>query len=69
VKHKLGKDLKVGDTIGVWWSGGRDRITRLTPYRGPLEYLWENDGGARIADFAVNRTGMTIEPGEVFEVF
>lgn len=69
MKHKLGKQLKVGDTIKVWWSGGRDTITALRPYNGPLEYLWAKDGGARLADFALNKSGMTIEPMMGFEVF
>ena len=55
-----GTALRVGDTIEVWWRPGRDTITALAPYTGPLAYLWPE--GARIASFALNRTGMTIEP-------
>lgn len=65
---KLGKDLKVGDTIVVWWANGRDTITALRPYRGRLESLWKEHGGAQLADFAINTVGMTIEPQIVYEV-
>lgn len=54
-----GADLRVGDTIEVWWAGNRDTITALRPYTGPLACL----EGARLADFALLKTGMTIEPG------
>ena len=67
MKRKLGKELKVGDTIEVWW--GRDRITALRPYNGPLAHLWADQGGARLADFALNKTGMTIEPHMRFDVY
>lgn len=59
-----GKDLKVGDTIEVWWTPNRDTITALRPYTGPLECL----AGAQLADFALNRTGMTIEATHDFNV-
>lgn len=65
---KLGRDLQVGDTIVVWWGNGRDTITALRPYRGRLESLWKEHGGARLADFAINTVGMTIEPQIVYEV-
>ena len=68
-KTKLGKDLKVGDTVGVWWQGGRDTITKLVPYHGALSYLWDKYGGAQLASFARNQTGMTIEPQAMFEVY
>jgi hypothetical protein len=64
----LGKHLKVGDTIAVWWKPGHDTILALEPYHGPLAYLWEAQGGARLATFAINRSGMTIDPGERFTV-
>lgn len=58
----LGKHLKQGDTIAVWWGAGRDTITDLAPYTGPLRYLWDDQGGAQLAAFALNPVGMTIEP-------
>ena len=64
----LGKHLKVGDTIEVWWKPGRDTILALEPYHGPLAYLWEAHGGARLGTFAINRSGMTIDGGEWFTV-
>ncbi len=57
-------DLRVGDTIEVWWQPNRDTITKLYPYRGPYE-----NGilkGARIAEFAINKSGMTIEAGSEY---
>lgn len=68
-EFKLGKQLKVGDTIEVWWGNGRDTITRLLPYNGPLAYIWAEHGGARLADFALNKTGMTIEPHMRFVLY
>lgn len=61
----LGASLKVGDTIAVWWKPGRDTITELKPYAGPLAHLWK--GKARIASFAILTTGMTIDPNERFQ--
>jgi len=59
-----GKDLKIGDTIKVWWSPKRDTILSLEPYEGPLECL----DGARVAHFAILETGMTIPADESYEL-
>ncbi len=68
-RRTLGKQLRIGDTIEVWWGNGRDTITSLRPYTGPLSHLWDRYGGvARLADFALNKVGMTIEPQIVFNV-
>jgi len=56
--------LRVEDTIEVWWTPGRDTITALRPYNGPLECL----KGGYLADFALSKTGMTIEPGSSYVV-
>ena len=61
---KRGEDLKAGDNIRVWWKPGVDRIIKLRPYSGTLDFL----NGAHIADFAINRCGMTIEPHALFDV-
>lgn len=58
------EQLRVGDTIEVWWSPRRDTITALKPYKGPLVCL----KGARLADFAILKTGMTIEPGSMYNL-
>jgi hypothetical protein len=58
-----GKDLKVGDTIKVWWTPTRDTIVSLEPYRGPLGYLFP--GGAQIAGFAVG-PGLTIDNEDLY---
>lgn len=68
MRRTLGKHLKVGDTVEVWWHSGRDTILALAPYHGPLAYLWEAQGGALLATFALNKVGMTIDPGERFTV-
>lgn len=60
-----GTDLRIGDTVDVWWGVGRDTIVSMRPYTGPLAEL----AGARVAEFAVNQRGMTIDPGALFEVF
>jgi len=62
-KRVSGNKLKVGDFIEVWWKSRVDMIISIVPYKGNLEYLWEKyNGGAQSARFAINRTGMTIEP-------
>lgn len=62
----LGRDLAVGDVVDLWI--GRQTITDLFPYVGPLSYLWAHQGGARIAAFAATTLGMTIEPIARFTV-
>jgi len=67
-RTKRGADLRVGDVIEVWWGHShRDVITDLQPYTGPLAYLFPN--GAQLADFALLRTGMTIDNDDDFTVF
>ena len=67
-QRTLGRQLRVGDTIEVWWGNGRDTITCLRPYSGPLSHVWDRyGGGARLADFAINKVGM-IEPQMMFNV-
>ena len=58
--------LKVGDTIEVWWGNGRDTITYLKPYDGPLLGLLGR--GTKLSSFALNQTGMTLEAGAMFNV-
>ncbi len=65
VKRSTAK-IKVGDTIEVWWRPGRDTITALRPYDGPL--LATLGRGTKLADFALNKTGMTLEAGGMFNV-
>lgn len=59
------EDLQVGDTINVWWRPGRDTILALRPYTGPLLDLLGD--GTQIADFALNKSGMTLEAGFQYE--
>ncbi|WKZ86250.1 hypothetical protein N5B55_04690 [Ralstonia pickettii] len=61
---KRGRDLEAGDVIEVWWKPRRDIITALRPYNGPIECL----RGGFLADFAINRVGMTIEPDALYRV-
>lgn len=63
---KTTAQLKVGDTIEVWWRPGRDTITALKPYDGAL--LETLGKGTKLADFALNKFGMTLEAGAIFEV-
>jgi len=64
-----GNDLRIGDTIEVWWAPNRDTIIGLAPYKGPLEHLWSKYGGAAIGRFALMKGGMTIEPQIRYLVF
>lgn len=71
MKTVLGSELKVGDTIEVWWSPhrgkpNRDVITKLVPYTGKLAYLFPK--GAQLADFMFNAAGMTIDNDESYNV-
>lgn len=60
-----GSDLRVDDTIEVWFGAGRrDRIVSLKPYRGPLTCF--EPEGAQIAVFATSNVGMTIENGSLY---
>lgn len=65
MERVLGSALRVGDTIEVWWQPNRDTITALRPYRGPLAHIWKQ--GAQLADFAILKTGMTIDNGAIYE--
>lgn len=56
------EDLCVGDTIEVWWQPGRDTIIGLWPYTGSLKCI----EGAKLADFAIFKVGMTLEPGALY---
>jgi hypothetical protein len=61
---KHGWELVVGDVIEVWWQPGRDIVTALRHYNGPIKELH----GGFLADFAINRVGMTIEPQMMYQV-
>jgi hypothetical protein len=60
---KRGNELKVGDVIATWF--GKQRILTLTPYRGPLSHLWNDQ--AHLAEFTPSNVGMTIGPDDLFE--
>lgn len=64
-KLTFGRDLRVGDTIDVWWGTHRDTVISLRTIDSPLAAL----AGARIAEFAVNQRGMTIPADTLYEVF
>lgn len=61
-----GSALRVGDTLSVWWAGGRDTITAIRPYHGTSASLFPE--GAQIASFAINQGGMTVLNGDLYEV-
>lgn len=58
------EQVEVGDTLRVWWFPGRDTVVSLVPYKGRLKL----GDGTKIAGFALNKTGMTLVEGDVFEV-
>ena len=62
---KTTAQLRVGDTIKVWWAPGRDTIVSLRKYDGPLLHLLGK--GTKLAEFALLKSGMTLEAGAVFE--
>lgn len=62
----LGRELRVGDVVRVWWREGGDMITALDPYTGPFSAVMGE--GARVARFAVYAPGMTIDPEMSFAV-
>lgn len=43
-----------------------DTIIALKPYNGPIAHLFSE--GAQLADFALNKTGMTIDNGDYYKV-
>lgn len=49
----------MGDVIEVWWAPNRDTVTRIYPYKGPLEYLWPK--GAVIVETTFCRHGYTAD--------
>jgi len=63
-EYVLGSDLRIGDTIEVWWQPRRDTIVSLSPYRGPLASIFPS--GAQIAAFAIGPS-MTIDNGGLYE--
>jgi hypothetical protein len=60
----FGSELKVGDTIKVWWSPNLDTIVALDPYKGPIAHLFKS--GAAIAKFQ-KKNGMTIDLGDLYD--
>lgn len=57
------RDLRVGDTIAVWWPPGKDTITDIRPYTGRLECM----NGGILMDFATLSVGMSAAPNDRFE--
>ena len=61
-----GIDLKVGDTVEVWWLPGGDQIIHLSDYIGPLNHLFPM--GAKTACFMFGANGMTIDNSAFYNV-
>ena len=63
-----GRDLRVGDSLGVWWipEPRRDQIISIRPYAGPLAHLWPE--GAVLVDFA-SGPGMSVGLDDRFRVW
>ena len=51
-------NVRVGDTVKVWWAPRRDTVTAFEPYDGKLAHFWP--AGVRIARFAILTGGMTV---------
>lgn len=61
-----GSDLRVGDVIAVWWNGGNDTITSIRPTKTMLTDVFPE--GIKVATFVFNRSGMTIDVRQTYEV-
>jgi hypothetical protein len=62
---KLGRDVAVGDVLV--FLGDPHMITRIMPYSGSNTYLWEADGGARVA-YSGPDWDITLDPAGRYEV-
>ena len=60
-----GSDLRIGDTIKVWWKPNRDTIIQFDEHSNP-NGIFKN--GARVAQFAILKPGMTIDNDAYFDV-
>ena len=63
----LGSELRIGDTIKVWWTPGRDTIVEFHPASAETNAIFLPEG-ARVAIFAINAAGMTIPNEQMHEV-
>lgn len=63
---QLGKNVGLYDCIEVWWQPNRDTIVEIKDYNGPLSYLFPE--GAKIAIFALNKVGMTIDNAAMYKI-
>lgn len=61
-----GSELRVGDVIDVWWQPNKDTITGLRPYKGRLESIFPE--GAQLAEFLINKSGMTIDNSDYYDL-
>lgn len=61
-----GSDLRVGDVVAVWWNGGKDTIVSIKPVNTTL--VEDFPEGIKAATFVYNRTGMTIDVRQTYEV-
>ena len=58
-----GSSIQPGDVIQVWWPPYRDTVTELEPYpNSPFPQ------GARIARFAIQTGGMSIDNAQLYTV-
>jgi hypothetical protein len=57
-----GSDLKKDDMLILWF--GRQRVTQLEPYNGPIAHLFKE--GAQIATFDTGKR-MTIDNGDYYD--
>lgn len=64
--HKSGNEVKVGDTLRVWFNGGEAQVKALHPYRGPLlDLLGE---GSQIASFHACPIEMSLSSKSQYEI-
>jgi hypothetical protein len=57
-------EVKVGDTLEIWWAPHRDTVVAIRPYTGRLECL----KGGWIFRFALLPSKeMSVAPGDCFQ--
>lgn len=64
--NKSGSEVKVGDTLKVWFNGGEAQVKALQPYGGPLlDLLGE---GSQMASFHACPVEMSLSSKSQYEV-
>ncbi|WP_293857385.1 hypothetical protein [uncultured Alsobacter sp.] len=63
IERTPGAQLRVGDTLSVFWSPGRDRIVASRPYTGPLASIYP--AGVDVVTFA-SGVSMAVDRADLY---